>query len=161
MDPTRFVDVTIDDTVFTIKKFEPFLAIKVLGSLQGKLLVPLLKALEIRGASSESHAVSALTDALEKLCASLDGDQMEHLLKTVLKDKYIGIHVAGKDQPVPFTEGNVNLYISSAGTLFELAVEVVKVNFHDFGPRIMTLIGKARSMNPGLIQNARENSIQS
>lgn len=134
--------ITIGENTFYIRRFEPFLALKVFGDMQKKLLAPLLAILEAQGNPSD---VSAGVEALGKLADSLDGDALVKICKTLINSEYVSIQPEGAREPTKLTEGAINMHVSEVADILALCVEVVKVNYADFAKRVASLIGQAQA----------------
>lgn len=142
MTPSR-TEVNIGDNRYFIRKLPPFEALALLGTLQKSFLGPLVDV--IKGASADASSAASYAPALRSLSENLDGPQMVKLAKLVLNAEYISIQPPEADAPVKLTEGQINLFIEGVGEMLELCMEVITVNFADFGKRATALFGEARS----------------
>lgn len=133
--------VTIGDHEFHIRKFEPFVALKVMGDLQRKFLTPFLAALNAKDKLAGGSADGEFVAALDKLSASLDGEQAVALVKTLVSFKHIGVQFPNETLPMALNETRLAQSITSVEDLIQLAVEVVKHNYEGFFERAKNHIG--------------------
>lgn len=142
-------EVAIGDYVFFIRKLPPFEALKVLGTLQKSFLAPLVSVMKASASGADMASPDAYAAAIRDLSANLDGDQMVKLAKLLLNAEYISVKFPESDAPVKLGEGQINMSLGGVAELLELCMEVVKVNYMDFGQRALSLIGEARSAQAG------------
>ncbi len=149
----RFTQVEIGTNTYHVRKFEPFLALEVLGELQKHLMGPLTRIIEAAqgdaingGASSVSMTVGADTlkgmmDGIDKLSAGLDGKTLVALAKLVLNPEYVAVQIEGGEAE-KLTQAAVNRAFEDIGEMGQLIVEVVKINYEGFMRRSIALIGQ-------------------
>lgn len=98
----KFTEVKIGDDVFTVRQFPPFYAIRVLGELQ-KIITPALGGV-LKGISENNgdmdtenlgDMLQIISNGLEKLAYTIDGDKLELALKLLLDEKYVAVKIEG------------------------------------------------------------------
>lgn len=138
-DGGKFKQIEQGEYVFSVRQFAPFHAIKVLGELQ-KIIVPALGGL-VGGAAKNPDAdtnsftsiAPVLSDALEKLAYTLDGDKLEKAVKMLLDAEYVAVKAKDGKDFVRLDEGAINeVFQGRVIDMIALAVEVFKVNYLDF-----------------------------
>lgn len=141
-DGGKFTKFQQGEYTFTIRQFAPFRAIKVLGDLQ-KIISPALSG-ALSGLKKTPEAdtnnflslAPILSDALEKLAYSLDGDKLQNAMEILLDKNYVSVEVVAKNGTKNFTqldEGLINeIFTGRTFDLLALMVEVFRVNFMDF-----------------------------
>jgi hypothetical protein len=160
--PGRRTEVVIGDNTYHVLRYEPFLALEVLGELQKHVLGPITRIIEGANAppaaapaqpdddtasltAPASSPVSAaamrgVMDGIDKLSANLDGKTLVRLAKLVLNPEYIAVSI-GTEPARKLTSDTVNLAFADVGEMAQLIVEVVKINYEDFIRRSLNLIG--------------------
>lgn len=129
------------DTLFMIRLFEPFEAMRVLGELQ-KVLAPLLggaaKGADGKVLDAEADSVGAwagiLGNALENLPAHLNGEQFETLSRMLLRPDYISVSQDGTTKGlIKLSEEVVDeVFAGRPFDMIALMVNIVKANYLDF-----------------------------
>jgi hypothetical protein len=145
----RRTEVVIGDNTYHVMRYEPFLALEVLGELQRHVLGPITRMIE--GANSgptdaddteaPAGAIRGVMDGIDKLSANLDGQTLVRLAKLVLNPEYVAVSI-GSEPARKLTTDAVNLAFADVGEMGQLIVEVVKINYEDFIKRSLSLIGK-------------------
>lgn len=123
------------DFDFSIRRFNPFLAMRVLGELQ-KLLVPAIGG-ALNNADEEMDDVAALGGAvggaLMKLAEVVDGDKMEKAARLLLDGQYIAVSETGKKDFQRLDDGTVAaVFTGRPFDLLALCGKIFAVNFMDF-----------------------------
>jgi len=120
---------------FSIRRFNPFLAMRVLGELQ-KLIVPAISgALNNADDSVENIEVlgGAVGGALAKLAEVIDGEKMEKATRLLLDGNYIAVSSAGKKDFQRIDDGIVAaVFTGRPLDLLALCGKIFAVNFMDF-----------------------------
>lgn len=124
---------------FYIKRYDAFLALRILGEVQKKFLVPLAGLMEA-GDESNPNRLENILKAIEKVSLNLDGDSLVALTKTVLNGNFISVSIDG-DAPQMLDEGALNLATDSLFDVVALVIEVIRINYQDLFTRSKTLIG--------------------
>lgn len=131
---------------YFIRRFEPFLALRIFGTLQKSFLASALHLLDVRDAQDEKDAVAALAKAVSETSAKMDGDSLVALAKLLIQAEYVSVRMADETNVRKLDEGMINLAMGGADDLILLCVEVVKVNYANFAMRVGDLIGKAQAL---------------
>lgn len=119
---------------FSIRRYNPFLAMRVLGELQ-KLLVPALGgALESSENATDIAALGgAVGGAVAKIAEVVDGDKMEKAVRILLDGNYVSVSEAGKKNFQRLDEGTVAaVFTGRPFDMIALCGKVFEVNFLDF-----------------------------
>jgi hypothetical protein len=134
-----------DHATFFIRKYEPFLALEILGELQTKFLAPLAAFMESADDNVTSDAKSKyILDGIERLSKNLTGKELVHMAKMLLNGEYISVTI-DNEPPDKLSEHLLNRAVEDVSELAELVIEVIKENFANVFTRGQTLIGKGRS----------------
>jgi hypothetical protein len=146
---------------FFIRRYDPFLALKILGEVQKRFLGPFAAIMEARdvvkpvgrsdGGNGQDQSLQALAtspdafaNAVERLSKSLDGDALVAVAKLVLNSDYVSVVVQG-EPPARLDEGLLNRSTDGVYDVVALVVEVLKYNYADLFTRGRTLIGQVQS----------------
>lgn len=129
---------------FSIRRFNPFLAMRILGELQ-KLLVPAIGG-ALNNADEGMEDVAALGGAvggaLMKLAEVVDGDKMENAARLLLDGNYIAVSEAGKNDFQRLDDGTVAaVFTGRPFDLLALCGKIFAVNFMDFSKSSSVPIG--------------------
>lgn len=161
----RRAEFMVGVNTYHVLKFEPFLALEVLGELQKYLLGPVTRMMEAaqgdtpppvsNGASAAPGEISAdvvtgILEGIDKLSANLDGKTLVRLSKLVLNPEYIAVQIEGGDAE-KLTANVVNRAFEDVGEMAQVIVEVVKINYEGFIRRSLALIGKGRASPTGKV----------
>lgn len=131
--------------VFYIRKYEPFLALEILGDLQTKFLAPLAALMESADeTASEDTKMKYIFDGIDRLSRNLDGKSLVTLSKIVLNGEYISVEI-DKEPVERLTENLLNRAIEDVGEVVELIIKVLEVNYKSVFTRAMSRIGAARA----------------
>jgi hypothetical protein len=134
-----------DRATFWIRRYEPFLALEILGDLQTKFLGPLVMFLEGNDASNDDETrMKSVVDGIEKLSKTLNGKELVTLSKTLLNGEYISISL-DNEPPEKLTENLLNRAIDDVGEMVELIIEVIKENYAKVFTQGLARIGKGTS----------------
>lgn len=120
---------------FSIRRFNPFLAMRILGELQ-KLLVPALGG-ALDGASDDMNDVAALGSAvggaLLKMAEVVDGEKMEKAARLLLDGNYISVSESGKKDYSRLDDGTIAaVFTGRPFDLIALCGKIFAVNYMDF-----------------------------
>ena len=131
---------------FYIRRFDAFLALRVLGEVQKKFLVAFTSLME---ANDKSHWCKKLQErnlfkAIDNISKSLDGDSLIALVKQVLNPEFVSVSIGG-EPPEKLDEGMLNRSIDSVYDVVAIVFEVLKVNYKELFTRGRTLIGQEQS----------------
>ena len=131
--------------VFYIRRFDAFLALRVLGEVQKKFLVAFTSLMEANDKTlSEEAKERNLFKAIDNVSKSLDGDSIVALVKQVLNPEFVSVVVEG-EPPEKLDEGMFNRATDSLYDVVSLVFEVLKVNYTELFTRGRTLIGAEQS----------------
>lgn len=120
---------------FAIRRFNPFLAMRVLGELQ-RLLVPAIGG-ALDGASDDMNDVvamgGAVGGALLKMAEVVDGEKMEKSVRLLLDGNYISVSESGKKDYSRLDDGTIAaVFTGRPFDLLALCGKIFAVNFMDF-----------------------------
>lgn len=135
-------EFTLDNgNKFYIRRYDAFLAMRIFGDVQRKILGPLAMFLEAQDKDlAQDVRDKNLQDAVEKISASLDGNSLVDLVKKVLNPEYISVSVDNE----PAVRLEENMLNRSVDTMFDtvaLVFEVLRYNYEDLFTRGRSLIG--------------------
>ncbi len=138
-------EVVIGENTFWIKKYEPFLGIEILGTLQKFFLAPALAAAEVADSKGRSEAdlMSMLIQSIEKVSKSLDGQTLRELFRLVIREECVAIE-GENEKPIRLTESVINGAMD-VSDLIQLFIEVVTVNYKQVFTDAMSRIGQGLS----------------
>ena len=122
------------DYEFSIRAFNPFYAMKVLGDLQ-KILIPAIggAASSVGETDTSVDTVAAVGGALRQLAQNVDGKTMESACKLLLNPEYIA--VKGKEgKQFSYVDEDMlsRIYWGRPWDMLALCFKVFEVNFLDF-----------------------------
>ncbi|MFQ7191012.1 MAG: phage tail assembly chaperone [Megamonas funiformis] len=153
----KFTEVKIGDDVFTVRQFPPFYAIRVLGELQ-KIITPALGGV-LKGISENNgdmdtenlgDMLQIISNGLEKLAYTIDGDKLELALKLLLDEKYVAVKIEksnGKKDFIRLDEGAINeVFEGRIIDMIVLAIKIFKVNYLDFSQLSSVPIGVQKTL---------------
>lgn len=122
------------DYEFSIRAFNPFYAMRVLGDLQ-KILVPVIggAAASVKDAPDNTETVAAIGGALRQAAESLDGVTLEKTCKLLLDSQYIGVKAKDSKQFSYVDEDMLaQIYWGRPWDMLALCAKVFEVNYLDF-----------------------------
>ena len=161
LDPKR---VTIGGIEYAIFPFGAFDAAAISGDLAkivGPVLVGVLPLLD----ATDDANWSDLAPSLASVLTSLDGDNLQNLLRQLLIVKK-NISCEYRDEEGQIVQKNLTvevaneLFVGNLDAMVELAVEVVKFNFGGFFTQMRTLFGKRKKSTGAKARKTTENSTQ-
>ena len=152
----------IGEYIFYIRPFSAFKSANISGdlvSLISPILVSILPALT-GGAEDEEKSIldmdiSAAMPSIMKACSTLDGDKVEHLMRTLLtKNRNISFEHE-EEHSVSWLDDDAadDIFTGNVEDMFMLAFEVIKLNFNGFFKKLGNLSG-----NPGELLSQMMNS---
>ena len=149
------------DTLFMIRQFPPFEAMRVLGELQ-KVLAPLLGG-AAKGANIDAdiRSVSAwagiLGNAITELPKHLDGEKFEALSRMLLRTDYVSVSQDGtKKNLIKLSETVIDeVFEGRPFDMIALMIAVVKVNYLDFS-RLSSVPTGVREAFSGVMNQFQE-----
>ena len=122
---------TQGDYDFSIRRFDPFLAMRVLGELQ-KLLVPAIGG-AIDNVDDAAQLGGAIGGALLKIAEVVDGDKLEKAVKILLDSNYIAVSKTGQKDFQRLDNGAVTaIFTGRPFDMLALCGKIFSVNFTDF-----------------------------
>jgi hypothetical protein len=126
---------------FYIRRYDPFISLRILGEVQKRFLGPLSAIMEAKDSKEDDTAFQA---AIEKISKSLDGDILVDLTKKVLDPNFVSV-VIDNGQPARLDEGQLNQAVDGIYDVVALVFEVLRYNYSDLFTRGRTLIGQVQS----------------
>jgi hypothetical protein len=137
-------ELKLNGSTYYIRKYDAFLAIKILGDLQKQFLGPMVILMEASDENASPEAkMKFVADGIEKISHTLDGDTLVALAKRVLNPDFISVSI-GSEPTEKLTENILNRATdSNVADVVTIIAEVLKVNFTEVFTRGRTLIGLA------------------
>lgn len=135
---------TIGEFTFFIRKFPALDALKLVGDLQKRIIGP--AAALIATQRNETLTDEGFAEGIRKLSEALDGDTLLWAYRQLVKPDYVSYQPNGNpDEAEKVNDNCIGKYEIPLDVLIELAIEVAKVNFMDFGKSASGLISLVRS----------------
>jgi hypothetical protein len=134
-------EFTIGRSVYYVRKYEPFLALKILGDLQRRFLGPMATFMESR--PDEEMNIGLMIKGIGSISASLDGDTLVNIAKRVLDPEYISVAIEGEPAE-KLTDNMLNRAVDSVADVIELLAYVLKENYENVFTLATTHIGPGR-----------------
>lgn len=150
--------VTIGDNDFFIRRYEPFLALEILGDLQKQFAGPMLSMVDGKAGGSAEENQMALMAAFAKLSGSLDGKTLRALAERLLNPDYVSVSIAGAE-PRKLDASAVMLSLNGASDIMQLCWAVVTHNYSEVLARLASPTGPAGGLwNRSLSANSDKSS---
>jgi hypothetical protein len=150
--PSRHEFVLENGTKFYIRRYDVFLAMKILGDVQKRFMTPFALFMESNDQKlSQEIRDRNLMAAIQQFSHNIDGDSLIQIAKTVLNAEYVSVSVGG-NPPEKLTENVLNMATDSVVDVVALVMEVLKVNYEELFTRGKTLIGQAQAPVAATIQ---------
>lgn len=139
-DGGKHTKITMGDYVFDVREFAPFHAMGVLGELQ-KIIAPALggavQGVKAQGLEADVSNIvvmgSLVSDMLNKIAETTDGEKLQKAAKLLLDPEYISVSPKGKKDFVQLDEDAINeIFSGRVVDMFVLMAKIFKVNFLDF-----------------------------
>jgi hypothetical protein len=139
-------EFTLDNgNKFYIRRYDAFLALRVLGEVQKKFLVAFTSLMEANDKTlSEEAKERNLFKAIDSVSKSLDGDNIVALVKQVLNPEFVAVSIGG-EPPEKLDEGMLNRSTDSLYDVIAVVFQVLKLNYTELFTRGRTLIGAEQS----------------
>lgn len=142
-------DVTIKENTFHIRRFQPFLALEILGDLQKTMAGPFISALDGRASQSEAESGAAMMAAFGKLSASIDGKGLRLLAERLLNPEYVSVTIGDATQARKLDAAAIGLSLETAADILQLCWEVVQHNYAEVIARLANPTILASSLQGG------------
>jgi hypothetical protein len=144
-------EVPIGDNTYYIRRFQPFLALEILGNLQKQFAGPILAQLDgketPRNEAGEivlnPEAGQRMMESLSRLSEKLDGTTLRKIAETLVDKEYISVSINGAD-PRKLDATAQGLAFESVADIFTLCWEVLKFNYSEVIARLSSPTGPAR-----------------
>lgn len=150
--------VSIGDNDFFIRRYDPFLALEILGDLQKQFAGPMLSMIDGKAGGSEEQNQAALMAAFAKLSATMDGKTLRALAERLLNPEYVSVSIGGAE-PRKLDASAVMMSLSGAGDIIRLCWAVVSHNYSEVLARLASPTGPAGGLwNRSLSANSGKNS---
>lgn len=131
-------------TKFYIRRYDVFLAMKILGDVQKKFLAPFAQFMEANDTKLPQDTRDRnMTEAIQKISTSLDGDSLIEITRKVLNPEFVSVSL-NNEPPQKLEENVLNMATSSVADVVMLVIEVLKVNYEELFTRGKTLIGQGQ-----------------
>lgn len=144
----------IGEYIFYIYPFSAFKAANISGelvSLISPILMSILPSIVGNGDNGDDGEdkslldmdISAAMPSIMQACSSLDGDKVEHLMKTLLtQNRNISFEHERERRVKWMSDEDVDeIFCGSIEEMFMLAIEVIKINFKGFFRKLGSLSG--------------------
>ena len=139
MQPTEF---TQGDNTFYIRPMDPFKALELLGDLQ-KAFLPAIgaafKSTEFTGEDKKNLTMASLlnknldfSNGIVTFSAAINGTNLTNYLSRILNTENIAVSRNGKSAEKLDKARLMEIYQGNLKGMFELAWEVLRVNYADF-----------------------------
>ena len=129
---------------FYIRRYDPFLALEILGEVQKKFLPSIAAFFEARDNTDRDAGMDAAMKAVETISKNLDGKSLIALVKTVLNPDYVSVSI-GSDPPIRLDEGTINLACDDVSDTLMLVIEVLRYNYEKLFTQSRNLFGMVQS----------------
>ncbi|MCI9009420.1 MAG: hypothetical protein HFI13_15180 [Lachnospiraceae bacterium] len=146
---------TVGNMNFYIRPFSAFKAANITGEL-ARVLAPVLGVLAplISDKGNDIHEESILDQDAGKAatvianCPSINGDQLEKLMKELLLGGHISLEIEGEDGNKDMDSLTLDLaneiFCGDVQDMFVLCYHVIRINFSGFFAKLPTLSGKVK-----------------
>lgn len=132
-------------TKFYIRRFDAFLALKVLGDIQKKFLGPIAQVvidMNTQGLTDDQRA-KTIQESLQTISTNLDGASLIELARKVLNPEFISVSI--DNEPAEKLEEHLlNRATDSVFDVIALVVAVVRFNYDEVFTRGPSLFGMAQ-----------------
>lgn len=146
---SRILTVTIGQSEFAIRRFDPFMALRLLGDLQRDILPALGNLMQgVLGSDDEAGAETGLADAVRELSGKLDGNALETWANRLLDPEFVTVIINGRDSKL--TKDMRAMAFDDAGQIIELMVHIIRHNFADFFLRWAGRFGSVQGLKDKL-----------
>lgn len=146
------------DYEFAIRQFNPFLAMRILGSLQ-KLIIPALGG-AVNGVDkgkNNEELIAAVGGALKNLAETMDGETLEKAIRLLLDKEYLSYK---DDEMQSFMPANADkieaIFWGRPFDMVALCLKIFKVNYLDFTKSCSVPTG-VRDLVDGIAAAMQEN----
>lgn len=140
---SRHEFVIENGTKFYIRRYDVFLAMRILGDVQKRFMTPFALFIESNDQKlSQEIRDRNLMASIQQFSTNIDGESLIQIAKTVLNPEYVSVSVGG-NPPEKLTENVLNMATDSVVDVVALVLEVLKVNYEELFTRGKTLIGQA------------------
>ena len=141
------VEKTIGEYNFFIRKLPALEALKLVGDLQKRIIGPASALIATQ--RNEALSDEGFAEGIRKLSEALDGDTLLWAFKKLANPEYVSFQPSGEEVE-KLTENVIGKYELPLDVLIELAIEVAKVNYMDFGKSATGLFSlvRAQTKNP-------------
>jgi len=127
---------------FYIRRYDPFLGLKILGDVQKKFLGPFAMLIDIANDQTlnDETRKNKLIEALQTVSMQLDGDSLISLAKTVLNPEYISVEV-GNGPADKLDEAMLNRSVDGVFDVIQLVWQVLRYNYEQIFTQGRNLTG--------------------
>lgn len=122
------------DYEFAIRQFNPFLAMRILGSLQ-KLIIPALGGAVsgVEKDKSSEELIAAVGGALKNLTETMDGETLEKAIRLLLDKEYLSYKDGEMQNFMPADADKIAaIFWGRPFDMVALCIKVFRVNYLDF-----------------------------
>lgn len=146
---SRIHNVTIGSSEFSIRRFDPFMALELLGDLQRDIL-PALGSLMagVFGKGEDAATDAAIADTVRELSTKLDGASLQRWANRLLDPEFVTVIINGRDSKL--TKDMRAMAFDDAGQIIELMVHIIRHNFADFFLRWAGRFGSVQGLKDKL-----------
>jgi proline dehydrogenase len=146
-------EVTIGENTYFIRRFNPFVALEILGDLQKQFAGPLISQLDGKESPKDAdgniilngETANNLMRSFESLSAKLDGKTLRNIAERLIDKEYISVSIGG-DNPRQLNQTAQGLAFESVSDIFTLCWEILKFNYSEVITRLSSPTGPVRSL---------------
>lgn len=140
------------NNTFNIRPMNPFDAIVLMGDLQKMVLPAVGDAFSAKQGTKNAKEVADmavdffdkdidLANVIKTFSSSFDGAQLQTMLEKILNCEFITVKIGSAAEQRMDKAMLLQLYTGNPFGMFELAWEVLKVNYRDFFTQLAALFG--------------------
>lgn len=140
------------NNTFNVRSMNPFDAVVLMGDLQKIVLPAVGDAFSAKQGGKNAKEVADmavdffdkdidLANVIKTFSGSFDGVQLQAMLERILNCEYITVKIGNNAEQRMDKAMLLQLYTGNPFGMFELAWEVLKVNYRDFFTQLAALFG--------------------
>lgn len=155
----------IGGNTFYIRRYQPFLALEILGDLQQQFAAPLLSMVDGKPGGTQEENSAALMSALGKLSKNVDGKTLRLMAQRLIDPEnqgragsdYIAIAI-GDDDPKKMTFDDTVRAEMTVADILQLCWEIITYNYAEVLARFASPTGPAGGLvRASLSENSARN----
>lgn len=154
----RRKEVQIGEHMFYIARYEPFLALEVLGDLQKQFAGPFLAALDGKPSENEGARTQAMMVAFANLSGQMDGKTLRELARKLINQDYVSVALEGGQKVEKLSIAMQTQAFESVSDIIQLCWEIIQHNFAEVIARLSSPTGPARALMGSRSANSAQSS---